>query len=193
MESNRMAEHAKAARDAVAELEEPLKSEAFKIILQQLLGGGHSASPSAGHRDAQPKAAAQRRKKSAGGKSEKLAAGPSALNLDVQGIRALKLYCEGFDLNGTEQVAFVLANFAREHTDLEFVSAADIAYLHRLLISQKVKVVAANKVSDWTRALSWLTAPSRRKEWLTKTGSGYSVSNSGLLRWNELQEERQKA
>ncbi len=193
MEPNRMAEHAKTARDAVAELEEPFKSEAFKIILQQLVSGGHVAPPVASQRKAQPKAAASLRKKGAGGKKERAAAGPSALNLGVEDIKALKAYSEGFDLNGTEQVAFVLANFAREHTELESVAAADIAYLHRLLISQKVKVVAANKVSDWTRALSWLTAPSRRKEWLTKTGNGYSVSNSGLLRWNELQEEREKA
>lgn len=193
MEPNRMAEHAKAAREAVKDLEEPLKSEAFKIILQQLITGGGQATPAAANpRTTQRKAAEPRRKKSSAGKKEKPASGPSTLNLGVEEIKTLKAYCEGFDLNGTEQVAFVLANFAREHTKLESVSAADVAYLHRLLISQKVRVVAANKVSDWTRALSWLTAPSRRKEWLTKTGNGYTVSNSGLLRWNELQDEREK-
>ena len=115
------------------------------------------------------------------------------LNLGVEEIKTLKGYCEGFDLNGTEQVAFVLANFAREHTELESVSDSDIIYLHRLLISQKVWVVAGNKPSDWTRALRWLTAPSRRKEWLAKRGDGFIVSNSGLLRWNEMEVEKAKS
>ena len=42
MEQNRMAGFAKTARDAVADLEEPLKTEAFKIILQQLVNGGRA-------------------------------------------------------------------------------------------------------------------------------------------------------
>ena len=194
MDPNRMAEHAKTARDAVAELEEPFKSEAFKIILQQLVtGGGQSPATAASARTKQAKPSEPRRKKAAGGKRDKPAPGPSTLNLGVEEIKTLKAYCEGLDLNGTEQVAFILANFAREHTKLESVSASDIIYLHRLLISLKVKVVAGNDPSDWSRALGWLTAPSRRKEWLVKRGNGFIVSNSGLLRWNEMQDEREKA
>jgi len=147
MEPNQMAEHAKAARDAVKDLDEPLKSEAFRIILQQLVSGGAQTAPApAGLRAKQSKPVEARRKKSSGGKKEKAAPAPSTLNLGVDDIKALKAYCEGLDLNGTEQVAFILANFAREHTNLESVSAQDIIYLHRLLISQKVKVVAGSRL-----------------------------------------------
>ena len=193
MERNRMAEHAKTARDAVADLEEPLKSEAFKIILQQLVSGGHAAPAAARPRTTQAKSAEVRRKKAAGGKKEKPAPGPSTLNLGVEEIKTLKAYCEGFKLNGTELIAFILANFVREHTNLQSVSDSDIIYLYRKLISLKVKVMDVKKSSDWSRALGWLTAPSRRKEWLVKEGDGYVVSSSGLLRWNELQDEREKA
>jgi hypothetical protein len=70
------------------------------------------------------------------------------------------------------------------------VHANDIAYLHRQLISQKVKVVAVKDAAEWSRALSWLTAPSRKKEWLERRDSGFVVSNSGLIQWNELEERK---
>jgi hypothetical protein len=187
-----MADFAKAARDAVAELDEPLRTEAFRIILQQLVSGG--PSPSAPKADsARPPKEKTPRKKTASGKKEKqLQLPPSTLNLDVNALKTLKAYCDGLDLNGTEQVAFILANFVRQHTDLAVVKVSDIVYLHRMLISQRVKVVAVNDPAHWARALRWLNAPSRRKQWLQASGDGYVVSNSGLLQWNEIEERSRK-
>jgi hypothetical protein len=190
-ESNKMAEAVRTARDAVGDLEEPLKTEAFKILLAKLLSGG------ANQKDQEPASRAAARagrtpggKKAASNKREKKAGPPaSTLKLDVAALKGLKVYCERFDLQGTEHVAFILANYIREHTDLEFVTAGDIAYLHRQLISQRLKVAAVNDPSDWMRALQWLTAPSRRKEWLEKSGAGFVVSNSGLLRFHEIETE----
>jgi hypothetical protein len=186
-----MADAVRIARDAVAELEEPLKTEGFKILLAKLLNGGGDQRDQGTSQKAEERTAPVPRKKTAASKREKKAALPaSTLRLDVEALKKLKSYCERFDLEeGTEHVAYVLANFVREHTDLESVTAADVAYLHRQLISQRLKVVAVNDAADWSRALGWLTAPSRRKEWLEKSGSGFVVSNSGLLRFHEMEKE----
>ena len=188
-ELNKMADAVRTARDAVTELEEPLKTEAFKILLAKLLSGGADQKDQPARKGAS-RAVAVPRTKTTGNRKEKKAPPPvSTLKLDVAALKKLKAYCERFDLQGTEHVAFILANYVREHTDLNFVTAGDIAYLHRQLISQRLKVVPVNDPADWTRALQWLTAPSRRKEWLEKSGTGFVVSNSGLLRFHELETE----
>jgi len=179
-----LTEAVRIAKEAVAGLEEPLKTEAFKILLEKLIGSGRPEAMSPGaarQRQAQPK----RPSKSTKATAKRTMA--SSLKLDVATLKTLKSYCERFDLQGSEQIAFVLANFAREHTDLQFVTSADIAYLYRQLVSQRVKVAGINDVADWSRALNWLTAPSRRKEWLEKKDEGFVVSNSGLLRFHELE------
>jgi len=177
-----------AARDAVKDLDEPLKTEGFKIVLGKLLAG---SEPSAESPSITPKRARANRS----GRNEqkkKLAPTVSSLRLDVAQLRELKAYCQKFELGGSEQITFVLANFIREHTDLPHVTAADIAYLYRQLVSQRVSLPAINDVGDFSRALAWLTAPSRKKEWLEKSGEGYVVSNSGLLRLNELEAQAAK-
>lgn len=186
-----LAEKVKAAEAAVQGLNEPLKTEAFKIVLSKLLSSGGNGEDKDKQ---QPLMRAQSKSK----KSRKAASRSSAqsgsgfstttnLNLGVDDLRKLKIYCERFDLGGSEQIAFVLANFIREHTQLEFTLPADIIYLYRQLVSQRVKVAAINDAADWVRALNWLTVPSRKKEWLEKDKSGYTVSNSGLLRFHELE------
>jgi hypothetical protein len=188
-DGNQMADAVRAARDAVTDLEEPLKTEAFKILLEKLLSGGADQARR-GARTKVGRAQPAPRTKAANTKKEKKAPPvASTLKLDVAALKKLKEYCERFDLQGTEHVAFILANYVREHTDLEFVTARDIAYLHRQLISQRLKVVPVNDPADWMRALQWLTAPSRRKEWLEKSGAGFVVSNSGLLRFHEVETE----
>ena len=188
--SEQIAEAVRTARDAVSGLEEPLKTEAFKILLDKLLSGvvGAPVQKAQAHkRPAGPKA-----KPRVGRAEAREGRTSSSLQLDVTTLKKLKSYCERFDLQGTEQIAFVLANFAREHTDLEFVTPLDIEYLYRQLVSQRAKVAAVNEPSHWTRAMNWLTAPSRRKEWLAQGGNGYIVSNSGLLRFHEMEETAEK-
>jgi hypothetical protein len=183
---------ARTARDAVTDLEEPLKTEAFKIFLAQLLSEGGTEKRRALRTDIAPPRLPTRAK-SGGAKKKRedhASVAESSLKLDVAALKRLGSYCARFDLQGgTEQIAFILVNFAREHTDLKFVTDADIAWLHRQLISLRIKVEPVNKASHWTRALRWLTAPSRRKEWLERSGDGYVVSNSGLVHWHELEEE----
>jgi hypothetical protein len=181
----RMTDAVRAARDAVADLDEPLKTEGFKILLEKLLSGDVEQGPVAEVRRSRR---ANTKVKSAVRKVSRTSRPTSSLRLDVSALKALKSYCERFELQGSEQIAFILANYAREHTDIEFVTAADIEYLYRQLVSQRVKVSPVNDLSDWTRALNWLAAPSRRKEWLAKHQDGHIVSNSGLLRFHELEE-----
>lgn len=185
-----MKERARLAHDAVADLEEPFKTEAFKIFLARSVDEmrlkGHESQPAVRSK-ASTKGKAGGTKK----KAKRASLPESTLRLDVGELKKLGTYCTRFGLQGagTEQIAFILANFVREHTDLEYITAGDIAHLHRQLISQRVRVAPVNNPADWTRALNWLTAPSRRKEWLEKRGDGFVVSNSGLLQWHELEEQ----
>lgn len=182
-DSKQLLEAVNVAKEAVQGLEEPLKTEAFRILLDKLVSGG------GGTKLGRPSSARRLKPRASPGAPKRTAAPPttSSLKLGVDDLRKLKTYCERFDLDGTEQVAFILANFCREHTELQYITAADVVYLYRQLVSQKAKVLAVNDPADWARALNWLTAPSRRKEWLERSGGGYIVSNGGLLRFHELE------
>lgn len=182
-----LSEAVNAAKEAVRDLEEPLRTEAFKILLDKLISGGGTKT---GRQNGGGKNF--RIKSRASANNSKRSAAPvaaSTLKLEVNELRKLKTYCERFELGGTEQIAFILANFIREHTNLQCITATDIAYLYRQLVSQRIKILAVNDVADWTRALHWLSAPSRKKEWLERSGEGYVVSNSGLLRFHELESQ----
>jgi hypothetical protein len=190
MNAEQMAEKVRTARDAVSGLDEPLRTEAFKILLEKLLNDDAEASIQ--QKPAQRRSSSPKPKTRAGRQEAREERSSSSLQLDVATLKQLKSYSERFELQGSEQIAFVLANFAREHTDLESVLPVDIEYLYRQLVSQRVKVAPVNDAADWTRAMNWLTAPSRRKEWLARSGNGYIVSNSGLLRFHELEEAAEK-
>ena len=142
LDSKELSEAVRTAREAVSELEEPLKTEAFKILLERLISGGappgkrpHIETPVRRSR------ARSRAKTASQQKDRQVTPTTSSLKLDVGALKALKAYCERFELQGSEQIAFVLANFAREHTKLEYVTPADIAYLYRQLVSQRKSVV----------------------------------------------------
>lgn len=190
-DSKQLAAAVSAAKEAVQDLDEPLKTEAFKILLEKLISG--SGEEDEGKRTSGSAKGTRPKAKPAGIVSKRTSSTASTLRLGVEDLRKLKAYCARFDLNGTEQIAFVLTNFCREHTDLQYVTAADIGYLFRQLVSQKVKLKvkssAGNDPADWERALMWLTAPSRKKEWLERSGDGYIVSNGGLLRFNETESQ----
>ncbi len=189
---NNLNDAVKTAKEAVQELEEPLKTEAFKILLQKLIAGGDGTPlPAKSKSSRKTVRASNKSTKSSARKKVPAVSINSTLDLSVDQLRNMKSYCDRFSLSdsGSEQVAFIIANYLREHTELSSINAADIAYCYRQLVSQKVKLPAVNDIADWARALYWLTAPSRKKEWLVKKDNGYVVSNAGLLRFNELEAE----
>ena len=187
--ANEMADLVRSAASAVDGIDESLRITGFQLVLAELISRNAStnrAKSDLGNNQGRVKSRARTLNAN---RSDPAAIAATTLKLDVGQLRSLKNYCERFDLGGSEQIAFILANFIREHTSLDSAGPADIAYLYRQLVSQRVTVPAVNDISDWARALGWLTAPSRRKQWLEKSGTGYAVSNSGLLRFHELEEQ----
>lgn len=191
-----LAQAVKVAKEAVGDLEEPLKTEAFKIILEKLISKGKKVTrptrgPGQGKRSSRTKS---QKRASSGRSPQTKVPTQSSLDFDVDQLRSLKIYCQRFDLGGTEQTAFIISNFLRENTDLQNYSAADVEYCYRQLVAQKVKKLpVVNDTADWARALSWLAVPSRKKQWLQKRGEGFVVSNAGLLRFNDLEVTGQTA
>ncbi|WP_372522199.1 hypothetical protein [Sulfuricaulis sp.] len=187
-----LADAVKTAKEAVRELDEPLKTEAFKILLERLISGNQKISFRRTQKNTKKSAGAKA--KAARGDGNRATLIPhkkSSLNLSVEELKTLKSYCERFELKGTELTAFILANFLREHTALKAINAEDVDYCYRQLVALKFsKLPRVNEVADWARAIQWLTAPSRKKQWLQRAGDGYVISNAGLLHFNELESSK---
>jgi hypothetical protein len=173
------------AKAAVEGLEEPYKMEAFKLILERLMSQGDASTEKG-------TAAKPKRKQRAGSsKASGSATAPRAdrpkttLALTVEQLKKLQTFYSRFIPKGGEVCAFIIANFVREELKKQAFSASDIEYCYRQLISMKSVVPP---IKDFYTALNWLTAPSRKKEWLHRDDQDHwSVSNAGLIAFNQLE------
>lgn len=178
------------AKEAVVELEEPYRMEAFKIILDKLISGGsETIKVEPRNTGKKRRATTKGRTSQQGNRTRNTADVKTTLDLSTSQLRELKDFYGGYLPDGGEACAFILSMFLHEILKMEMFNVADIEYLYRALISMKVKVPV---VSDWKRALNWLCAKSRKKEWLKRDGSNYLITNSGLIAFNDLAKKEKK-
>jgi len=189
-------EAVKKAKAAVEGLEEPYKMEAFKLILQRLISaqsadadalptGARKSVAQGGRRN--PRSAPSRSQRTRG--DSNAVAPTTTLELSVEELGALKSFFESHNPTGSEMCAFVIAAFLRVKKKMERCNVADIEYCYRQLISMKSRVPV---VKNLEKALQWLTAPSRKKEWLRKVGEHqFELTNSGLIAINSLEKASQ--
>lgn len=108
----------------------------------------------------------------------------SSISLDVKQLQELKSFYDLHAPEGTEAVVFNLAYFIHENLKQKQFHAVDIHLIYQNLLSLKpIKRPPAMSLEEVKRAVRWLVAPSRKKQWLKDTGAGqYEVSPQGMLR-----------
>lgn len=186
MGSDQLSTCVQQAKEAVDGLEEPYKTEAFKIILEKLTSKELEApgKPNGEGEKSEEKKKKKTKKKASQTKpsqnktAKKREKVSSSLNLSTAQLTDLKNYYSRFAIKGGEVCVFILGCFIHEKLKQDFFIDEDIAVCYRALISMKVPVPP---IKNTHQAAGWLTAPSRKKEWFNKNDQGFSVSNTGLI------------
>ncbi len=171
------------AEESVADMkDETLKKIAFETVLAQMLSAGVATSASKNStktRDGKKKASPKR--------SEKTKSVPekvSSLDLNMEQLKQLKEFYDAQAPDGTESVVFTLAYFIHENLSLKHFHVADIHVIYQNLLPLKPNTrPPAMSIDEIKRAVRWLVAPSRKKQWIKDVGEGmYEVSPQGMLR-----------
>lgn len=181
----KLVEAVKQAKEAVEDLEEPYKMEAFKIILEKLTSGD------AGEKKISKKSLRKKNRTNGKQSSPKQSSpkGPqrkSEIVLSVEQLQKLKEYYSRFQIKGGEVCVFIIGNFIREIIKNEKFDGPEIETCYRSLISMKIGVPV---IKDFDQVMSWLVSPSRKKEWFEKDSEGFSVSNTGHIVFNDLEKK----
>lgn len=172
------------AKEAVSGLDEPYRMEAFKIVLDRLMSGAPNTL-NAGITSAN-KPTKKGKSKPQSIPSTSADSPMAALNLSTDDLDHLRKFYAAYSPSGGEMVAFILAAFISQELGVEEFNEVHVVQLYRALISIKAKVPV---IKEWKRSLRWLCAPSRRKEWLEKSGSGFKLTNAGLIALNDMEKK----
>lgn len=183
MNSEEIKDKVRRAEEGVSAMQDPaLKKVAFATILSQLLGGSGSTvqSKSGSTKKKAPKKSFPKR-------ADKVKQSPdqvSALELNVEQLKELKQFYDLQAPDGTESVVFTLAYFIHENLKQKRFCVADIHVVYQNLISLKPTTrPPAMSIDEIKRAVRWLVAPSRKKQWIKDSGAGmYEISPQGMLR-----------
>lgn len=188
---NRISFCVQQAKEAVEGLEEPYKTEAFKIILEKLTskeleGPGKIEEKGDEKKKKKAKKKAYQKSPSSNKPVKKSEKASSNLNLSTEQLTELKNYYSRFSIKGGEVCVFIIGCFIYEKLKQSFFNDEDIAVCYRALISMKVPVP---KIKNTLQVAVWLTAPSRKKEWFKKSEEGFAVSNTGLIELAEMEKK----
>jgi hypothetical protein len=175
------------AKEAVAELDEPYKMEAFKLVLEKLMTaqpGLLQAQSTPAERHSRERTRSSRKRAPAIAKAADKPRATTSLSLSVKQLEDLKAFYTGYDVKGGEICAFLLGAYIQNQLKQKDFDGADVEHCYRQLISLKAQVPA---VKNFYTQLVWLVAPSRKKEWLRKNERGrFELTNSGLIALNNL-------
>lgn len=171
------------AEESVADMkDETLKKIAFETVLAQILSAS-SATPTSKNsnkkRDAKKKTSPKRSEK-----TKNVPEKVSSLDLNMEQLKQLKEFYDAQVPDGTESVVFTLAYFIHENLSQKQFHVADIHVIYQNLLPLKPNTrPPAMSISEIKRAVRWLVAPSRRKQWIKDVGEGmYEISPQGMLR-----------
>jgi hypothetical protein len=194
MTPDEIKEKIRQAEESVSEMQdESLRKVAFETILSQLLGSGSvssSAKPSPAKKEIKKKRPTVQRSD----KSKPVQDKVSTLELNMDQLKQLKEFYDDHAPDGTESVVFTLAYFIHENLSQKKFHAADIHVLYQNLLSLKPTTrPPAMSIDEIKRAVRWLVAPSRRKQWIKDAGDGlYEISPQGMLRMTYETKEAKK-
>lgn len=194
MTPDEIKEKIRQAEESVSEMrDESLRKVAFETILSQLLSSGFVSS-SAKTSPAKKETKKKRPTVQGSDKSKPVQDKVSALELNMDQLKHLKEFYDDHAPDGTESVVFTLAYFIHENLSQKKFHAADIHVLYQNLLSLKPTTrPPAMSIDEIKRAVRWLVAPSRRKQWIKDVGDGlYEISPQGMLRMTYETKEAKK-
>lgn len=171
------------AEESVSEMQdENLKRVAFETVLASLLGNHKAGSTSASSqkKSVRPKKSGSRSNGKPRAQQDKV----STLKLNIEQLKELKSFYDEMAPAGTEEVVFALAYFVHEKLKQTKFHAADVHVVYQNLLPLKPSTKPpAMSIEEIKRAMRWLVAPSRRKQWLNDAGDGmFEISPQGMLR-----------
>jgi hypothetical protein len=118
----------------------------------------------------------------------------STLELNMEQLKQLKTFYDQYAPDGTEAVVFTLAYFIHDVLGQKKFHAADIHIVYQNLLPLKPTTrPPAMAIDEIKRALRWLVAPSRRKQWIKDVDGGLcEISPQGMLRMTYETKEAKK-
>lgn len=172
------------AEAAVAGMpDDALRKAAFETVLSKLLGGLQSEEGVRTSKAAKPTNSKKRASATKSGKSSQRQEPESTLELNVENLQALKVFYDEHAPDGTEESVFTLAQFIHEKLGLKKFHEGDLLRVYQNLLSLKPTTKPpAMAYPELKRAVSWLMAPSRKKQWLRNTSDGQlEITSQGML------------
>lgn len=190
MDEKQIKEKIKLAETSVSALEDQsLKEKAFEVVLSTLLQQpGITKAP--GQTIRKPAAV---RTKTISTKQPQRDVQRSQLKFDENQLETLKAFYDKFKPTGSELCVFILANFLRLLLKMEEFHEGDLQYCYQQLLNLRpVTSPPPMNLNQIRRTLSWLVAPSRRKQWLEMNQEGVcKVSSPGIIKFNALEIEHE--
>ena len=194
MTPDEIKEKIRQAEESVSAMkDEVLRKVAFETILSQMLGGNSSSSqikPKLVKKEVKNKRSSIQRTDKTKLSQDKT----STLELNIDQLRQLKQFYDTHAPDGTESVVFTLAYFIHENLSQNKFHAADIHKIYQNLLPLKPTTrPPAMSIEEIKRAVRWLVAPSRRKQWIKDIGDNmYEISPQGMLRMTYETKEAKK-
>jgi len=187
MEEKKIKEKIKLAELAVAEIQnQELKLKAFELVLSNLLQEGSGAQKSQQIKSKKHTSSQKRRSVSPQKEIRK-----SQLKFTEEQLKDLKKFYDQFKPTGRELSIFTLANFLNFIMKQEKFHEGDIEYCYQQLLNLRTTSRPPIMNTDSIKqTLSWLVAPSRRKQWLESDDEEmYKISPGGILKYKDLEDE----
>lgn len=183
----------KTAEQSVADIQNSeLKLKAFELVLANLLGND-SIGEIKPVRQAKARANQTIRRNSSSGLRKEVR--KTSLRFSEKQLTELVSFYDSLKPSGRESNIFILSFFLKEKVGEEQFHEGDIEYCYQQLINLRtVNKPPAMNLENIKQVLSWLAAPSRKKQWLEIDGNGiYKVSAAGTLHFRDIEAQIQNA
>lgn len=191
MEEKTIKEKVKIAEESVGDIQDAgLKVKAFELVLQKLLQTDTVSGTSVVN---QSKRKPKHTRKVGMVSKLKKEIKKTRLKFSEEQLVELKKFYDCFKPTGWESNIFILCIFLKEKINQETFHEGDVEYCYQQLINLRTTArPTAMSLDNIKQTLSWLAAPSRKKQWLEIGGDGiFRVSAAGIIHFKELETQNE--
>lgn len=191
MDESKIKEKIRIAEQSVAEIQNSdLKLKAFELVLTNLLQEDTIGKTVTSKQTKIKSIPTVRRSSSVGLKKETK---KTQLKFSEVQLTELKNFYDSLKPSGRESNIFILSIFLKEKIGQEEFHEGDIEYCYQQLINLRtINKPPAMNLENIKQTLSWLAAPSRKKQWLDIDANGiFKISAAGTLHFRDLEPRTQ--